>query len=121
MSYRNLLQLILAATFVTFLSTGMAFGRGETVSSDTALPDYYPASFQKTGVINGAGAGGSLNISGLSYRLSPNVLIHSTMTEHSSRYELVSGKEVGFTLNSDANSRTITEIWVLPAGTIRLH
>lgn len=121
MHYRNLLPLILAAAVFTLLSTGTAFGRGDTVSSGNTLPEYYPASFQKTGLINGAGAGGSLNISGLSYSLSPNVLIHTTMTEFSSRHDLASGKEVGFTVNSDANSRVITEIWILPAGTLRLH
>lgn len=120
MFYRNLLKLILATTVISFLASGTAFGRGETVSPGSGLPDYYPASFQNTGVINGV-SGSSLNISGLNYSLSPNVLIHSTMTEHSSRYDLGSGKEVGFTVDNNRNTRTITEIWILPSGTVRLH
>lgn len=120
MFYRNLLKLILAITIISLLSTGTAFGRGQTVTSEGGLPDYYPASFQNTGIIS-AFSGSSIVIGGLSYSLSPNVLIHSTMTEFSSRYDLTAGKEVGFTLNSSGNTQSITEIWILPAGTVRLH
>jgi len=84
----------------------------------TQLPGYYPSSFQKTGVIEKVGTGGNIVIATAGYQLASNVLVHSPTTEFSSRYDLSAGKEVGFNLAGNGNSNTITEIWILPAGSI---
>ena len=92
-----------------------------TGSSHQGLPEYYPASFQAAGAIH-ALRSGNIIITGHagSFSLSTNVLVHSVSTEFAPRNELRAGKEVGFSFNKGmGNKRTITEIWVLPHGTIK--
>ena len=120
MYYKNLLRPILATVLVMLMATGIAFGRGEPIRSGSNLPSYYPSSFQATGILSETSTGAGLIISGLSYTLSMNVLIHTTSTEFSSRYALSAGKEVGFSFSDNGGSRTVSEIWVLPGGTVLL-
>ena len=90
--------------------------------STDGLPEYYPDSFQKTGIIREVNQNDSLVISGLKYHLTPDTAIHSTSNRYSSRWVLRTGAEVGFSFNSDAaNRRTITEIWILPQGRVVSH
>lgn len=90
--------------------------------STTGLPDYYPTNYQKTGIIRDVLVGDTLIISGLKYQLSPNINIHSTSNQFSSRWVLKTGEEVGFSFTTDAaNNRTISEIWVLPKGRVVSH
>ena len=64
----------------------------------------------------------TLVISGLKYRLTSDTKIHTTRNEFSSRWSLKTGEEVGFSFSTDAtNSRTISEIWIMPKGRVVSH
>jgi len=90
--------------------------------STTGLPDYYPSNYQKTGVIRDVHVDDTLIISGLKYKLSPNIQIHTTTNQFSSRWALKTGEEVGFNFSTDAaNNRTISEIWIMPKGRVVSH
>lgn len=88
--------------------------------STKSLPDYYPASFQSAGRIHRVSSD-SIIITGSSkaFSLSPNILIHSMSTEFASRHELRVGEEIGYSFNTGMNNRrTVTEIWLLPRGSL---
>ena len=112
----NMMKLSLATVLTLFLLTGAVYANN---SSSTGLPGYYPTAFQETGILSGTSSNGGLEINGISYSISPNVLIHSLSTEHSSRFALRDAKELGFSYTvGNNNLRTITELWVLPLGTV---
>ena len=130
MVFQKMLKTSLMMTFVLVTLSTTAYGENANTStitlegagfSGTQLPDYYPASYQQTGIIDHVNSGGGIVISTVGYRLSSNVLVHSPTTEFSSRYDLSAGKEVGFNFTSNENSKTIAEIWILPAGSIMAH
>ena len=121
MSYKTFTRSTIITVLLLLLSAGAAFGRDFTSASGEQLPDYYPSSFQGTGTLRTVSSR-DVVISGNGYALSMNVLIHSTATEHSSRYELVTGRDVGFSFGTDSdNNSTITEIWILPDGSLLQH
>jgi hypothetical protein len=120
MSYKTFTQSTVALVLSLLLSVGTAFAGSYMLAEGTKLPAYYPSSFQEAGTIARL-SNSSMIISGMSYSLSMNVLIHSMSTEYSSRYELKTGKDAGFSFNTNANNkRIITEIWLLPAGSVLL-
>ena len=127
MVYQKILKTSLMMTFVllTLSTTGYAdtatIQLGGTGVTTTQLPSYYPASYQQAGIIDHVSSGGNIMISTVGYRLSSNVLVHSPTTEFASRHDLSAGKEVGFNFTSNGNSKTIAEIWILPAGSIMAH
>ena len=84
------------------------------------LPTYYPPGFDQTGIVNGS-KGGQLIIGANAFPVEGNVRVHTPDTEFSSMGTIVSGTEIGFNLAKTANGRhKITEIWVLPEGTVVL-
>lgn len=107
----SLFRWILILSFLAMLNIG------NTSAADTNLPSYYPSSFQHEGFLREISGDGTLMISGIQYNLSPNVLIHSLTTEHSSRFALNEGQEVGFTASRD--TRVITELWILPKDSVK--
>ena len=92
-------------------------------SSSSGLPDYYPASYQQTGVIHEVGMNDTLIISGLKYQISSDTKIHTVNTQFATTWSLKSGEEVGFSFTTDdtAKHRSISDIWVLPKGTVVQH
>lgn len=130
MVFQKMIQTALAIACVLFTLSSTVYAENAglpTISidgaglSNTQLPDYYPATYQQKGFIEQVGSAGNIVISSVGYRLASNVLVHSPTTEFSSRYDLSAGKEVGFNFTSSNNSRTIAEIWILPAGTVLMH
>jgi len=122
MFYSNIHRYMLATALVLLVATGSAFGRGLSTEVSAQLPSYYPSSFQKTGVIRNASIVNQLTVDGARYALSSNARIHTVATEHASRFSLAPGLELGFTYDRDASGvRRITEIWILPAGSIKLN
>ena len=91
------------------------------VSTEAAsLPDYYPKSFDQQGIVSSL-HGRELSVNAQRYRLDANVRIHTLDTRFASPRSLASGKEVGF--NTSPGKRgvnKITEIWLLPDGTVEL-
>ena len=98
-----------------FIIVTLSFGY--SLAANNKLPTYYPTSFEQKGFLRGIGSGGKITISGIKYTLSPNALIHSLTTQHSSRFALKAGQEVGFSINS--SNHQIIELWILPKGSLR--
>ena len=130
MYLQKMIQATLAVTVALLIATTTVYGEESdlpTINLEGAgfpgmqLPDYYPASYQQTGFIDQVISSGNIVISSVGYRLATNVLVHSPTTEFSSRYDLSAGKEVGFNFSSSGNVRTITEIWILPGGSVLVH
>jgi hypothetical protein len=112
--YRQLLLFV----FTALLCTSLAYA-GETVAPGNGFPDSYPASFQAKGVV-GQASSRSISVSGSRYSLSISAQVHSLSGNHASVLDLRRGTEIGFSFERNANNRrTITEIWILPQGTIK--
>jgi hypothetical protein len=93
-----------------------------SLRSTSGLPDYYPTNYQKTGIIRDVRVDDTLVISGLKYRLTADTKIHTTRNQFSTRWALKTGEEAGFSFTTDAaGQRTISEIWLLPAGRVVSH
>ncbi len=84
------------------------------------MPEYYPASFQRTGKIYSVGTS-NIDITGSSesFSLSANILVHSMSTEFLSKRDLKRGQEVGYSFVKGMDGKSVvTEIWILPSGTL---
>lgn len=101
---------------LTLVFAGTSSGAGN-------LPATYPENFDRDGIITGSANSQLVYISATRYRLDPNVLVHTPGTEFASTYVLTTGTEVGFTLATEKTGRPnrITEIWVLPKGSVILN
>jgi hypothetical protein len=106
-------------SFKTVLtSLGLLWAAGSVQAA--GLPHYYPGSFDQRGVITSAGSG-ELYVNARRYRLDPNVRIHSLDTQFASRRALQGGTEIGFSTDPGKQGvGKITEIWLLPDGTVKL-
>ncbi|MDH5324195.1 MAG: hypothetical protein OEZ68_19980 [Gammaproteobacteria bacterium] len=91
------------------------------------LPAYYPAQFPHSGKITEIESQNSIIINGLRYKLSAYVKVHTKESKYATLGALQAGQELGFKTNtrSQANSTRdrgeITEMWVLPTGSVKLH
>ncbi|MGH8501586.1 MAG: hypothetical protein ACREVE_03770 [Gammaproteobacteria bacterium] len=115
---RNIAALVMAALMPCQLFAA------ELPVSASDLPHYYPARFDGTGFLQAVEPSrNTLTIDALHYGLASNVPVHSLQTRFSSLSALRSGMEVGFTLRNGGRSdrRIITELWVLPVGSVVPH
>jgi len=80
------------------------------------LPDYYPASFTRTGNIDRLDMGTtSIVINDTLYTISANVPVHTLTTQFATVSDLAVGMQIAYNATSGATSRPrISEIWVLP-------
>lgn len=92
-------------------STG--YKRPTTVSAQ--LPIYYPTQFEAVGVLTEQRGQYDWVINGRSVTVSPNVIVHSLVTNFSSLYSVKQGMELAYRLNSQGE---LIELWGLPDGTI---
>jgi hypothetical protein len=117
------LQAMICLLLILFATTSLAAPpERSALRSTSGLPQYYPANYQKTGIIREVPGDDMLIISGLKYQLTPDTKIHTTSNQFSSRWALKTGEEVGFSFTTDAaNRRTIAEIWLLPKGRVVSH
>ncbi len=90
------------------------------VSQGIDLPSYYPESFQMKGVVNRVEVRRHyLVISGQKMSFDPNIKVHTLATEHASLYALRVGDPIGLNfLDGDRRQRILSEIWVLPPGSV---
>ena len=110
---------LLAIMFTALLATSLAYAGEPAVPSSGTLPPSYPSSFQGKGVV-GQVSSRSISVSGSRYSLSISAQVHSLSGNHASLLDLRNGTEIGFSFERNANNRrTITEIWILPQGTIK--
>jgi len=87
-----------------------------TVSPQVQLPDYYPAAFQRLGVLNEIREQNVWVVNGVKQTISNSVIVHSLSTNFSSLYAVNQGMELGYTKNLD---NQIIELWILPFGAIK--
>jgi hypothetical protein len=98
---------------------GEGEGRAEV---EYNLPDYYPEHFARKGIIQSIPSSSALYIDGILFKLSTNVSVHSMATEFLTRNALNRGDEIGFSFSKTTNGNlVITEIWILPKGTVPAH
>ena len=84
------------------------------------LPLYYPASYDFSGIVETA-RGSNLTVGASNFAVDSNVRVHTPDTEFASIGVLRPGTEVGLKFNDQTGQRRkITEIWVLPKGTVVL-
>ena len=108
--YRILRQLIVLASL----------GLGTVAAAAQALPPYYPASYDYSGIVDST-RGSHLIVGASSFAVDSNVRVHTLDTEFASLRALQPGTEVGLKFNDKPGQRRkITEIWVLPKGTVVL-
>lgn len=113
--------LLLSLLLLISASSPALAQRGSVTPSKT-LPAYYPASYQKSGIIRELGSHNTVIISGLKYKLAASAKIHTESKEFASSWVLKSGDEVGFSYSLDAsNNKILDEIWVLPKGSVKLR
>ena len=110
---------LMATAFFALLSVSMV-NAGEAIApSNSNLPATYPSSFQGKGIIGGVSSR-TLTVDGSRYALSISARVHSLSGNNASRLDLRGGTEIGFSFVRNTNNRrTITEIWILPQGTIK--
>lgn len=95
-------------------------GLGAVTALAQGLPLYYPASYDISGIVETA-RGSQLVVSASSYQVDTNVRVHTPDTEFASMRALQPGTEVGLKFeHKPGQGRKITEIWVLPQGTVVL-
>ena len=87
-----------------------------------SLPAYYPSQYQHMGKISQIESSNSIIINGLRYRIASYAKVHTKATKYATLGSLRVGHEVGFTATTGYNnSRKITELWVLPDGSVDLN
>lgn len=87
-----------------------------TEDGDTSeQPSYYPASFQKLGILTEIRSQYDWVISGIRMRVSRDVLVHTLVSNFSSLYYIKQGMELGYRKNADGE---IIEVWQVQPGTM---
>jgi hypothetical protein len=85
------------------------------------LPDYYPQHFDKAGVFQDIDSDGRVIINATAYTLGSNAVVHTLRDEYGSINNLRDDMELGFNMHNPSSKRkVITEIWILPNGSIEL-
>lgn len=79
------------------------------------LPDYYPSHFPSLGVLTEIRGSHDWAINGTTIKVSPNVIVHSLVTNFSSLYSVKQGMELAYKVNPQGE---VAEIWQLPDGAV---
>jgi len=79
------------------------------------LPAYYPSHFPALGVLTEQRGQFDWVVNGKAMQVSPNVIVHSLVTNFSSLYSIQQGMELAYRTD---NQGRLVEIWALPAGAI---
>ncbi|WP_455201817.1 hypothetical protein [Kaarinaea lacus] len=94
-------------------TTTTTYKRPSSVSAQ--LPKYYPSHFQALGVLTEIRGQNDWVVNGRSVKVSPNLLVHSLVTNFSSRYSIKQGMELAYRTDKDGR---VVEVWALPNGAI---
>ena len=94
-------------------TTATTYQRKSSVSAQ--LPSYYPSHFPALGVLTDVRGQNDWVINGKAIKVSSNLLVHSLVTNFSSRYSITQGMELAYRVN---NNGEIVEVWALPDGAI---
>lgn len=112
--------------FLILLTTSMLFGlqSNAAVMADSGLagtqtgityPSYYPASFDRKGVVSKVKAGAhQVVIDGRQYSYQVDLQVHSSTQKYGSGFNLKVGQTLGFSYTEDSKgNRILTEVWVI--------
>ena len=104
--------------FIALLALGLA----NPAWCKGVLPEYYPNTFNNEGILQNIEDGGNtLIINATAYKVGHNMKVHTRSNQFASKNTLQKGMELGFTLSDpSAKRKIVTEIWVLPKGTVEL-
>lgn len=111
----NLTLAIIGFMAIMLLASPAVYSDDDDSTSPNGLPSYYPADFQKRGVLTKIRSQYHWEVNGIQIRVSSNVLVHSLASNFSSLYYINQGMELGYRKDS---SGEITEVWELPNGTV---
>ena len=114
-------KLALGIVMTMTISTNLAYAdtsrptnqRKSTVSAQ--LPSFYPSHFPALGVLTEIRGQYDWVINGIAIKVSPNILVHSLVTNFSSMYSIKQGMELAYRVNKDGQ---VAEVWGLPDGAI---
>ena len=119
---------ILILSFVVFSSVQFVCARDNITSpirphNIGGLPEYYPGSFDFTGVLQKIEKNGrEVVINAQLYRFDSNTEVHTLSTNFGVRNDLKESTEVGFSVKDNVvKPAIIDEIWVLPEGSIEQY
>lgn len=100
----------------------LALGLANPAWCKGVLPEYYPNTFNNEGILQNIEDGGNtLIINATAYKVGHNMKVHTLNNKFSSINSLQKEMELGFIFSDpSAKRKTITEIWVLPKGTVEL-
>jgi len=91
---------------------------GSLASHAAGLPAGYPATFQRSGVIDELPGGGNqtMVISDARYLVGPGLVVHTPQLPKASIASLRTAQRIGFSLTGQGpgTKGTVTEVWVLP-------
>ena len=106
MTKRHILTATLLGCFIALTSAAWAGG----------LPDYYPSTFNKWGIIDRLDISrGEIVVNDTLMHISDNVKVHTTSTRFASVRALGKGAIIGVIFSTTSSvKRMIDEIWILP-------
>jgi hypothetical protein len=121
MNSKRVLTFTLGCAVAMTINTSLAYAdvattgykRPTTVS--VQLPAYYPSHFPAVGVLTEQRGQFDWIVNGKAMEVSPNVIVHSLVTNFSSLYSVKQGMELAYRTD---NQGRIAEIWALPMGTV---
>jgi len=107
------IAMIISSNLAYADTTTTSYQRKSTVSAQ--LPSYYPSHFPALGVLTDVRGQYDWVINGKAIKVSPNILVHSLVTNFSSMYSIKQGMELAYRTNKDGE---VAEVWALPNGAI---
>ncbi|WP_455223136.1 hypothetical protein [Kaarinaea lacus] len=121
MNSKRLLTFTLGCVVAMTINTNLAFadtnstGYKRPSRVSVQLPAYYPSHFPAVGVLTEQRGQFDWIVSGRAMQVSPNVIVHSLVTNFSSLYSIKQGMELAYRTD---NQGRMVEIWALPMGAI---
>ena len=121
MNSKLLSTLTIGYAVVMIISSNLAYADTTTTtykrpsSVSGQLPSYYPSHFPALGVLTEVRGQNDWVVNGKAIKVSPNLLVHSLVTNFSSRYSIKQGMELAYRTDKDGR---VVEVWALPNGAI---
>lgn len=121
MKSKRLLTFTLGCVVAMTINTNLVYadtpttGYKRPTTVGVQLPAYYPSHFPAVGVLTEQRGRYDWLINGKAVKVSPNIIVHSLVTNFSSLYSVKQGMELAYRLN---NNGEVVESWELPEGAV---
>lgn len=117
MNKTKLLLILLTTSMLLGLQSNVALAASAATSTQASItyPAYYPAEFDRKGVVSEVNTGThQVIIEGRQYAYQVDLKVHSPDQKYGSAYNLKAGQTLGFSYTEDQHGKiTVTEIWVI--------